>query len=83
MLEKLIDLLGKENTQKLEDGITDIILEQIRDDFDGSETYILPPDDVIEFAERCKEKAFENIESDLIQKMEIDMRKSLSLLSGE
>lgn len=83
MLEKLIELLGKDNTQKLEDGITDIILDQIRNDFDDSETYILSPDDVIEFAERCKERAFKSIESDLIQKMENDMRKSLSLLSGE
>ena len=40
MLEKLIGLLGKDNTQKLEDGITDIILDQIRNDFDDSETQI-------------------------------------------
>lgn len=40
MLEKLIGLLGKDNTQKLEDGITDIILDQIRNDFDDSETKI-------------------------------------------
>ena len=40
MLEKLIELLGKDNTQKLEDGITDIILDQIRNDFDDSETQI-------------------------------------------
>lgn len=40
MLEKLIGLLGKDNTQKLEDGITDIILDQNRNDFDDSETKI-------------------------------------------
>lgn len=81
MLEKLIELLGKDNAQKLEDGITDIILERIRDDFEDSETYILSPDDVIEFAERCKQKAFAKIEDEVIKEMETKIRKAL--LSGE
>lgn len=83
MLEKLVQLLGKDNAKKLEDGITDIILEQIRDDFTDSSEYILSPDDVVDFAERCKEKAFKNIESELIKKMEDDLRKSLSLQCGQ
>ena len=83
MLEKLIELLGKDNTQKLEDGITDIILEQIRSDFSGFSEYILNPDDVTDFAERCKEKAFKNIEAELVQKIEENMQKFLLLLSGE
>lgn len=83
MLEQLIKLLGKDNAQKLEDGITDIILEQIRDDFTGYSEYILNPDDITEFAERCKEKAFKNIESELVKKMEDTMRKSLLQLNVE
>lgn len=83
MLEKLIGLLGKDNVKKLEDGITDIILEQIKYDMDNSENYILAPDDIIEFADRCKEKAFRNLESELIKKMENDMRKSLLLQNNE
>lgn len=77
MLEKLINLLGEENTKRLEGGITDIILEQVKNDFEGSDTYILSPDDVIDFAERCKEKAFANIEVEIIKNMEEKMRTSL------
>lgn len=77
MLEKLIELLGEENAQRLENGITDIILEQIRSDFADYSEYILPPDDVIEFAERCKEKAFSNLEAEIVRNMEDKMRKSL------
>lgn len=77
MLEKLINLLGEENTKRLEDGITDIILGQIENDFEHSQMYILSPDDVIDFAERCKEKAFANIETEIIKNMEEKMRKSL------
>lgn len=79
MLEKLIELLGKDNAQRLEDGITDIILEQVKDDFADSKNYILCPDDVIEFAEQCKEKAFKNIEAELVQKFEEKMRKSIMI----
>lgn len=81
MLEKLIELLGKDNALRLEDGITNIILEQIQNDFSDSENYILCPDDIVEFAEHCKEKAFKNIEAELVQKFEDKMRKSL--LIGE
>lgn len=77
MLEKLVELLGKDNAKKLEDGITDIILEQIRDDFADSSEYILSPDDVVEFAERCKEKAFNSIEQELVNKMEMILEKLL------
>lgn len=79
MLEKLTELLGKDNAKKLEDGITDIILEQIMDDFSDSSEYILSPDDVVEFVKMCEEEAFKNIEKELIKKMEDDLRKSLSL----
>lgn len=75
MLEKLVQLLGEENTKRMEDGITDIILEQIKNDFENRDAYILSPDDVIDFAERCKEKAFSNLEAELIKKMEENMRK--------
>ena len=32
MLEKLIELLGEDNAKKIEDGITEIILDRIRAD---------------------------------------------------
>jgi len=83
MLEQLIKLLGRDNAQKLEDGIIDIVLEQIRNDFTGYSRYILDPDDITVFTERCKEKAFKNIESELVKKMEDTMRKSLLQLNEE
>lgn len=70
MLEKLIELLGKDNAQKLEDGLVDIILDQVKDDFSGYTEYILSPEDVIDFADRCKAKAFKNIETELVASME-------------
>lgn len=56
MLERLIELLGGDNVKKIEDGITEIILDRIRADLEYYDTYILEPDDITEFAERCKEK---------------------------
>lgn len=81
LLEKLNAVLGADNVKRLEDGITDIMLERIKDDFDCYDTYILEPDEVADFAESCKEKAFKNIETELVQKLEVHMRKSLSLLN--
>lgn len=83
MLEKLIELLGEDNVKKIEDGITEIILDRIRADLEYYDTYILEPDDITEFAERCKEKAFANIKAELIEKMEGNMRKTLSLQNNE
>lgn len=83
MLGKIAELLRQDNMKKLEDGIIDIILAQIQSDFSGLSEYILDPDDVTEFVEKCKEKAFKNIEAELIAKMEGDMRKSLSLQNNE
>ncbi len=83
MLERLIELLGGDNVKKIEDGITEIILDRIRADLEYYDTYILEPDDITEFTERCKEKAFANTEAELITKMECDMRKSLSLQNNE
>lgn len=81
MLEKLIELLGEDNTDRLKVGIVELILNRIEIDFENSGEWVLNPDDVAELAESCKEKAFKNIENELVQKLEIHMRKSLSLVN--
>lgn len=69
---------GKDNAQKIEDGITDIILEGIKDDLVNNRgEYLINPDDIIEFAEDCKQKAFAKIEDEVIKEMETIMRKAL------
>lgn len=78
MLGKLIELLGEDNVQKIEDGITEMILEGIKDDIiNNREEYIINPDDISEFAECCKQKAFAKIEDEVIKEMETKMRKAL------
>lgn len=83
MLEKLIELLGEDNMNHLKEGITELILNQIKSDFENNGEWVLNPDDVAEFAESCKEKAFKNIEAELVQKMENYMRNSFVLTRTE
>lgn len=83
MSEKLIELLGEDNTNLLKVGIVKLILNQIEIDLENSGEWVLNPDDVVEFAENCKEKAFKNIETELVQKLETHMRKTLLLLDNK
>lgn len=83
MSEKLIELLGEDNTNLLKVGIVKLILNQIEIDLENSGEWVLNPDDIVEFAEKCKEKAFKNIETELVQKLETHMRKTLSLLDNK
>lgn len=76
-ISPLEQLLGEDNIKRLQDGITDIILKQIKNDFEDCSEYILNPDDIMEFAERCKEKAFLNIETEIIKNIEMNMKSSL------
>lgn len=41
----IINLLGEENAIKLKDGITGLLLEQIRTDLENIDAYFLDPDD--------------------------------------
>lgn len=54
MLEKLIELLGEDNTDRLKVGIVELILNRIEIDFENSGEWVLNPDDVAELAESCK-----------------------------
>lgn len=75
-ISPLEQLLGEDNIKRLQDGITDIILKQIKNDFEDCSEF-LNPDDIMEFAERCKEKAFLNIETEIVKNIEMNMKSSL------
>lgn len=68
-LKAVIEVLGEENTERLKSSIVDIILDNIRNDFENYTCYILNPDDISEFVEECKKEAFGRIKEDVINNM--------------
>lgn len=67
----LIELLGEDNQKRLKDSVTDFIIEAIKNDIDdySHESYILNPEDIIDFVEKCKKEAFERIKEDVVNDM--------------
>ena len=56
-----IKVLGEKNAERLKSSIVDIIIENISNDFESYDSYLLDPDDVAEFIEECKKEAFNRI----------------------
>lgn len=64
---KIAELLGEENVQKLKDGITEMLLDAVKSDFDDATKY----DYIINFEElfeEVREEAFANIKDKLVKK---------------
>ena len=74
----LIKLLGEENEKRLKDTITDIIIDAVRDDVDSytRQSYIIDPDEFIEFVEKCKEEAFATVREELVNSMTIAIKNA-------
>lgn len=68
-LKAVIEVLGEDNAERLKSSIVDIILDNIRNDFENYTCYLLDPDDVVEFVEECKKEAFEKIKEDVVNDM--------------
>ena len=64
----LIDLLGEENNNKIKDKVTQFIIDAIEDDIRDydRENYILNPEEIIDFVDKCKEKAFKRAKEDVV-----------------
>lgn len=68
-LKAVIEILGEDNAEKLKSSIVDIILDNIRNDFENYTCYLLDPDDMAEFVEECKKEAFKKIKEDVVNDM--------------
>ena len=75
-LNSIIDLLGEENAQKLKNGITDLLLQQVEKDLEDryEYEYILAFDSLFEEAKELVEKEFKE---KLMEKYREYMNKEL------
>ena len=75
----LMELLGEENNKKIKDKVTQFIIDAIEDDIDdyNKDSYILNPEEIIDFVNECKEEAFKRIKEDVINQMVDKIKLSL------
>lgn len=75
----LINLLGEENANRIKEKIADFIIEAMQDDINdyNRESYILCPEDIIDFVNECKEEAFKRIKEDIVNQMVDKIKASL------
>lgn len=75
----LMELLGEENNKKIKDNVAQFIIDAIEDDIHdyNRESYILNPDEIIDFVDRCKEEAFNRIKEDVVNQMVDKIKLSL------
>ena len=75
----LIELLGEENNKKIKDKVAQFIIDAIEDDIDdyNKDSYILNPEEIIDFVNECKEEAFKRIKEDVVNQMMDKIKLSL------
>lgn len=75
----LMDLLGEENNKKIKDKVAQFIIDAIEDDIDdyNKDSYILNPEEIIDFVNECKEEAFKRIKEDIVNQMVDKIKLSL------
>ena len=74
-----MELLGEENNKKIKDKVTQFIIDAIEDDIRDydRENYILNPEEIIDFVDKCKEEAFKRIKEDVVNQMVDKIKLSL------
>ena len=67
----LMELLGEENNKKIKDKVTQFIIDAIEDDIHdyNKDSYILNPEEIIDFVSECKEEAFKRVKEDVVNQM--------------
>ena len=77
----LIGLLGEDNQKKIKDKVTDFIINAIQDDVKDYDmgTYIFDPDEILDFVNECKEKAFNKVKEDVVNGMIEKLKSQLDL----
>lgn len=75
----LMSLLGEENEQKIKDSVTEFIIEAVKDDLgDYNRTsYILRPEEIIEFVHECSVEAFERLREETVNSMVEKIKKNI------
>ena len=75
----LMGLLGEENNKKIKDKVTQFIIDAIEDDIKDydRQSYILNPEEIIDFVNNCKEEAFKRIKEDVVNQMVDKIKLSL------
>jgi hypothetical protein len=78
-LNGLIALLGEDNEKKIKEKVTDLIIECVADDLKdyAHESYILNPEEIIDFIADCKEEAFKRVKEDVVNNMVDKIKLSL------
>ena len=75
----LMELLGEENNKKIKDKVTQFIIDAMEDDIDdySRDSYILNPEEIIDFVDECKEEAFKRVKEDVVNQMVDKIKLSL------
>ena len=75
----LMGLLGEENNKKIKDKVTQFIIDAIEDDIHdyNRDSYILNPEEIIDFVNECKEEAFKRIKENVVNQMMDKIKLSL------
>ena len=75
----LMELLGEENNKKIKDKVTQFIIDAMEDDIHdyNRDSYILNPEEIIDFVNECKEEAFKRVKEDVVNKMADKIKLSL------
>ena len=75
----LMELLGEENNKKIKDKVTQFIIDTMEDDIHdySRDSYILNPEEIIDFVNECKEEAFKRIKEDVVNQMVNKIKLSL------
>ena len=75
----LIGILGEENNKKIKDKVTQFIIDAIEDDIRDYDrnSYILNPEEIIDFVNECKEEAFKRVKEDVVAQMVDKIKLSL------
>lgn len=75
----LMELLGEENNKKIKDKVTQFIIDAVEDDIKDydRQSYILNPEEIIDFINECKEEAFKRVKEDVVSQMVDKIKLSL------
>lgn len=75
----LMGLLGEDNNKKIKDKVTQFIIDAVEDDIRDydRQSYILNPEEIIDFVNECKEEAFKRVKEDVVNQMVDKIKLSL------
>ena len=75
----LMGLLGEENNKKIKDKVAQFIIDAVEDDIRDYDrnSYILNPEEIIDFVNECKEEAFKRVKEDVVAQMVDKIKLSL------